>query len=192
MSSNNGPPAGHAAYRDLLLQLARQAIQHGLTHSEPMAVEPQDYPAPLREPRACFVTLQLDGQLRGCIGSLEAFQPLVADLAANAHAAAFHDPRFPPLTSPEFDRLSIHISILSPPEPLAFADEQDLLEQIRPGVDGLVLSADGHRGTFLPSVWESLSDPRQFVNQLKRKAGLPPDYWSDRIEVWRYTAETIE
>lgn len=191
MSSNSGASANHAAYRELLLQLARQAIRHGLTHGEPMAVEVRDYPAALRERRACFVTLRLDGQLRGCIGTLEAFRPLVVDLAANAHAAAFHDPRFPPLTAPELDRLSIHISILSPPEPVAFADEQDLLERIRPGVDGLILSAGGHRGTFLPSVWESLPEPRQFLSQLKLKAGLPPDYWSEEIQVWRYTTESI-
>jgi AmmeMemoRadiSam system protein A len=191
MFSNSGPSANHAAYRELLLQLARQVIHHGLAHGEPMPVEAQDYPAPLRKPGACFVTLQLDDQLRGCIGSLEAFRPLIVDLAANAHAAAFHDPRFPPLTAAELDRLSIHISILSTPEPLTFASEQELLEQVRPGIDGLILSAGGHRGTFLPSVWESLPEPRQFLSQLKRKAALPPDYWSDKIQVWRYTTETI-
>ena len=150
-----------------------------------------DYSPDLQQQRATFVTLNINDQLRGCIGTLEAHQPLVIDVAHNARAAAFHDPRFGPLSKPEFDRLQIHISILGIPEPMSFNSEQDLIQQLRPGVDGLILTAAGHRGTFLPSVWESLETPEEFFSHLKLKAGLPSSYWSDDIKIERYTTESF-
>jgi len=123
---------------------------------------------------------------------LEARRPLAEDVVQNAFAAAFGDPRFPPVTEPEVDKLDIHISVLSPLEEMHFASEADLLRQIRPGIDGLVLEDGPYRGTFLPAVWESLPDKRDFLRHLKIKAGLPPDYWSNTLRVWRYTTEMIE
>ena len=173
-----------------LLELARESIRKGLC-GETLTVRVADYPEPLRALRATFVTLEVDRQLHGCIGSLEARRSLVEDVVGNAYSAAFHDTRFSALTWPEFERLDIHIALLSPPEPMRFFSEQDLLAQLRPRVDGLIIEEDQHRGTFLPSVWESLSTPREFLRHLKLKAGLNPDYWSDRIRVQRYTTESI-
>ncbi|HHB11895.1 MAG TPA: AmmeMemoRadiSam system protein A [Chromatiales bacterium] len=179
------------AHRRLLLQVARDSIAHGLRTGRPLPVDPADFDPELQAQRATFVTLEEGGQLRGCIGHLEAIQPLVADVAENAFNAAFRDPRFPPVRAGEFDALEIHISVLSPPEPMAFDSEGDLLRQIRPGVDGLILEEGVYKGTFLPSVWEQLPDPRQFLAQLKMKAGLPPNYWSDTLKVSRYTTESF-
>lgn len=141
--------------------------------------------------RATFVTLEIGGQLRGCIGMLEAHRPLANDVAENAFSAAFRDPRFPPLSDVEFDDLEISISVLSPPEEMSFSSEKDLLDQIRPGIDGLILEEGFRKGTFLPSVWEQLSEKEAFLEHLKQKAGLPPGYWSDTLRVFRYTAEYI-
>jgi len=143
----------------------------------------------LQEERASFVTLTIDGNLRGCIGMLEACRPLVEDVAENACAAAFADPRFEPLSEREFRQIDIHISVLSPPEEMEFNSEADLLAQLRPGVDGLILQDGGRRGTFLPSVWEELPDADLFLMHLKMKAGLPTTHWSDTLRVFRYTAE---
>jgi AmmeMemoRadiSam system protein A len=146
-------------------------------------------PAELMEERATFVTLTIGGRLRGCIGMLEAYRSLAEDVAENAHAAAFEDPRFDPLTKKEFEKLEIHISVLSPPEELTFSSEEDVLRQIRPGTDGLILQEGFRRGTFLPSVWEELPAKELFWAHLKRKAGLPANYWSDTLRVFRYTTE---
>lgn len=176
--------------RRLLLDLARASIEHGL-NGELLKLNLHDYSGALRQPAATFVTLHIGGELHGCIGSLEANRPLVRDIAENARAAAFHDPRFPRLTHSELARLEIHISILTPPEALQFVSEDDLLRQLRPGVDGLILSEGSRRGTFLPAVWQTLPDPRAFLRALKHKAGLEPDYWSATVKVERYTAESI-
>ncbi len=176
-----------------MLRLARDSIAHGLRSGAPLRIDPRDYPEHLRARRACFVTLTRGGQLRGCIGHLEPVQTLIEDVAENAFSAAFRDPRFPPLQPNEFEEIRIEISVLGEPTPMAFTSEQDLVRQIRPGVDGLILEGPmGHRGTFLPSVWESLPDPRQFLAHLKLKAGLPADYWDDRMRVLRYTTEAFE
>ena len=177
------------ADRATLLEVARASIQHGLQHRQALAVHPDDYPQTLRPLRATFVTLEIGGQLRGCIGALAAYQPLVQDVAAHAYAAAFEDPRFPELRSDEFPKLEIFISVLSPPEPLRFDSEEDLLAQLRPGVDGLILRFRDYRATFLPAVWESLPDPYLFLAQLKHKAGLPLDFWSPELRVERCTTE---
>lgn len=176
--------------RRVLLGLARGSIERGLCGQE-LRVVLEDYSAVLRTARASFVTIEVDASLRGCIGSLEPRRPLVTDVAKNAHASAFGDPRFPALTWPEFERLDIHISILSVPEPMHFASEEELIGQLRPQVDGLILEEGFRRGTFLPVVWESLPEPREFLRQLKRKAGLPADFWSGDIRVSRYTTESI-
>ncbi|MET0026063.1 MAG: AmmeMemoRadiSam system protein A [Candidatus Thiodiazotropha sp.] len=187
------PSTNHLAppLREQLMEVAWDSIRHGVHHQSPSRIDPHDYPEALRVERACFVTLNRNGLLRGCIGHLEAYQPLVVDVAENAYAAAFRDPRFPPLTEAELHHLDIHISILTPSEPMHFTSEEDLLHQIRPGIDGLILVDGRHRGTFLPSVWESLPDPRDFLLHLKQKAGLPHDYWSDSLEVMRYETESF-
>ena len=165
-----------------LLTLARGAIaeQFGT-----VLLPEMDAPE-LAQPGACFVTLSEDGGLRGCIGTLEAWRPLGEDVRANAIAAAFKDPRFPPLARDELARIGIEVSLLTPPQPLAFADEDAALHQLRPGVDGVVFAWQGRRSTFLPQVWESLPDPRQFLAQLKLKAGLPPDFWNAELRLSRY------
>ena len=178
-------------YHPLLIRIARDAIAYGLDHGCEIEVSEREYPEPLWEIRASFVTLRIYGELQGCIGSLEAYRPLVKDIASNAHAAAFSDPRFNSLTKDQFTHLQISISILGISEEMAFSDESDLLRQIRPGIDGLILQEGSRRGTFLPSVWESLQDKRQFLEHLKLKAGLPSDYWSDRIRMFRYTAQSF-
>lgn len=175
--------------KNSLLQLAKASISHGLKTGQPLTVNLQNYATALIENRASFVTLERQGQLRGCIGMLEAVRPLVQDIAENAFAAAFRDPRFPPLTAAEFVDLDVHISILSPAEPLHFISEQDLIAQLQPGLDGLILQEGHHRGTFLPSVWEQLPSPQQFLQHLKQKAGLPSHYWSDTLKVSRYRTD---
>lgn len=175
----------------MLLDLAKNSIRHGLKTGRPLKINLDDYPSELAEPRATFVTLQINHQLRGCIGMLEAVRPLAEDIAENAFSAAFRDPRFPPLDAPELDELEIHLSILTPAEPVSFSSEQDLISQLQPDIDGLILEEGRRRGTFLPSVWESLPDPGQFLRHLKQKAGLPPDYWSEHIKIYRYQAEII-
>jgi AmmeMemoRadiSam system protein A len=175
-----------------LLQVAKDSIQHGLDKGRALKVVPFDYAEELRNEMATFVTLEIHKNLRGCIGTLVAVRPLVSDVAYHAYAAAFSDPRFPGLRRDEFPLLDIHISILSKPERIDFDSEEHLIQQMRPGVDGLIMSDGLHKGTFLPAVWESLSDPRDFLSHLKQKAGLPLDYWSDSIEVERYTTEYIQ
>lgn len=140
---------------------------------------------------ASFVTIKLNGELRGCIGTLIAHRALIEDIQANATSASFRDPRFPPLNAEEFKNISISISILTEPEIIEFSSEEDLLSKIRPGIDGLILSADQHRGTFLPSVWEELPEKELFWKYLKRKTGLPENFWSSTIKVERYTSVYI-
>lgn len=182
MSLNNAQKAE-------LLALAKASIRHGLETGQPLAIDLQHYPAELIVKQASFVTLEHQGQLRGCIGMLEASRPLIQDIAENAFAAAFRDPRFPPLTEAEFADLDLHISILSPAEAIVFTSEQDLIEQLKPGIDGLILQEGYRRGTFLPSVWEQLPDALQFLRHLKQKAGLPSNYWSDTLKVSRYRTD---
>ena len=178
--------------KQTLLNLAKISIKHGLETGRPIPVNPEDYDPQLLEYGACFVTLQINHELRGCIGSLEAYRPLAEDVADNAFSAAFRDPRFPRLVDSEYEHLQYHISVLDKPRPMTFTSEQDLLQQIRPGIDGLVMHDNFNKGTFLPSVWESLPEPEDFLRHLKMKAGLSPGYWSDTIQVERYTVEDIE
>jgi uncharacterized protein len=176
----------------ILLQTAKDSIAYGLTQGRALSVNLADYPPELQQIRATFVTLEIQKQLRGCIGMLEAVQALIIDVAKNAYSAAFKDPRFPPVSASELEKLEIHISILTPSEPISFNSEQDLIRQIRPGIDGLILQEGARRGTFLPSVWESLPSPTDFLQHLKLKSGLPKNYWSDSLKVYRYGCEIID
>ena len=178
-------------HRKVLLEIAQNSIAHGLEHGRALPVDAADHPPELRALRIAFVTLRIQGNLRGCMGSSQPVRPLVEDVARNAYAAAFLDPRFSSLTREELADLDLHISILSPFEEMRFASEEELLAQVRPEVDGLLLEEREHRGILLPSVWEVLTSPGTFLRHLKLKAGLPETYWSDTLKVFRYTAESI-
>ena len=170
---------------DALLARARNAIAREFGGAK--AKEPE-HPA-LHLPGATFVTLTREGELRGCIGSLEAYRPLDQDVRENARAAAFRDPRFAPLSERELAATRVEVSLLAPAEPIRFATEEDAVRQLRPGIDGVILESERHRGTFLPQVWESLPDPRQFMSELKRKAGLAEDFWSKDLRLHRYEVQ---
>jgi AmmeMemoRadiSam system protein A len=175
--------AEHDARGDVLVPLARAAIGGIFGIAAPV-----DESAPfLRELGATFVTLTRHGKLRGCIGTLEAHRTLLDDVKANAQAAAFLDPRFQPLTQTEFATTRVEVSLLSTTEAIEFATEQDALERIRPGVDGLILEHGGRRGTFLPQVWDNIPEPAEFLRQLKVKAGLKSDFWAPDVRLSRYT-----
>ncbi|MDH3978879.1 MAG: AmmeMemoRadiSam system protein A [Gammaproteobacteria bacterium] len=158
--------------------IARQLGEQGIDH---------DTPSWLHEPGASFVTLTQQGALRGCIGSLEAYRSLAEDVHANAIAAALRDPRFQPLDARELSRTRIEVSLLSGARDMQFDSEQHVLKQLRPGVDGVVLQYGSARGTFLPQVWASLPEPADYLAQLKRKAGLPADFWHEDICLSRYS-----
>lgn len=175
-----------------LLDVAKQSIKYGIRHGEAMPIDLSNYPNTIAKNGASFVTLELNGDLRGCIGSLEAYQPLVTDIAKNAFAAAFLDPRFTHLTEKEYQKITIHISVLSEPQPMSFSSEDDLLKQLRPSIDGLILTDLGQTGTFLPAVWESLPNPKDFLLHLKMKAGFQPNYWSKTLQIKNYVVEVID
>jgi len=169
----------------VLLAHARSAIA-GALELDASAAPERTF---LQRPGATFVTLRQHSRLRGCIGSLRARRALGADVRANAVAAAFDDPRFAPLTADEYAQVDIEVSVLSAPSPLAVTSEADLRDRLRAGVDGLVLELGSRRSTFLPQVWDSLPDARDFVGELKRKAGLAREFWSDELRFSRYTVE---
>ncbi|MFZ4623922.1 MAG: AmmeMemoRadiSam system protein A [Rhodoferax sp.] len=168
-----------------LLPIARAAISTAL-HRPLQAQEDAPW---LQQPGACFVTLTQQGQLRGCIGSLEARRSLLADVKANAVAAALHDPRFPSLTLAELADTQVELSLLSPMQPMQFRDEADALAQLRPGTDGVVFEFERHRSTFLPQVWEQLPNVAEFMAHLKNKAGLPASFWASGVRLHRYTVD---
>jgi AmmeMemoRadiSam system protein A len=189
-------PEGDAAAlapdeRRTLLEVARRSIAHALRHGFALPLRPEDHGKRLRTRAACFVTLRREGQLRGCVGTLEPRLALVVEVAESAYAAALRDPRFPPLAESELAGLGVEISVLSPLQPFDTTSEAELAVLLRPGIDGLVLQEGEHRGTFLPAVWAELPDPLEFVRGVKRKAGLPPDYWSPGLRASRYTVESI-
>jgi AmmeMemoRadiSam system protein A len=171
-----------------LLVLARRALTEQLAGADVPPPAAGTLSDALRAPGACFVTLTRGGALRGCMGSLAPQRPLWRDAMSNAIAAGTRDPRFAPLTRAEADGVRLAISVLGPTEPLAVADRAALLAALRPGRDGLVLEDGARRATFLPKVWEQLATPEAFVAQLSRKAGLPPDHWSDTLRCQRYAA----
>ncbi len=169
----------------VLLPIARAAISTAL--NRPLNA---DESAPwLAEQGASFVTLTQHGELRGCIGSLQAHRPLLDDVKSNAVSAAIRDPRFAPLRAEELDITRVEISLLSPAEPMTFRDEADMLAQLRPNQDGLIFEYAQYRSTFLPQVWEQLPQPREFMAHLKHKAGLPADFWGPGVKISRYGVE---
>ncbi|MBN8442961.1 MAG: AmmeMemoRadiSam system protein A [Dechloromonas sp.] len=173
----------------MLLKLARDAIAHhlGLRPAAEVGADPR-----LQERGATFVTLTLGGELRGCIGSLRRQRRLGEDVIINAVSAAFRDPRFPPLSAQEFDQVQVEVSLLSEPDFIEFTDEPDLLRQLRPHEDGLILFAGCGSATFLPQVWEQLPEPRDFLGALKRKAGMPVDRPVDGLMAARYSVDKWE
>ena len=173
-----------------LLRLARASIEHGLAHGESLPVDCDGLPAPLSDPAATFTTLRKHGELRGCCGGLEAQRPLASDVAHSAFQAAFRDPRFDPVRERDLDVIRLEVSVLSPLRALSVRDEAELIGQLTPGVDGLVLVEGIRRATFLPKVWEMLPEPEQFVAALKAKCGLPASYWSAKLEFHTYRTTT--
>ncbi len=172
-----------------LLEIAHHSIQRKLAGNEPLDLNTADYRRKnFQQTYGSFVTLKHDNQLRGCIGLLEGQSILTEDIANNALAAAFNDHRFAPLSQQEFDEIQISITVLSDLQPVSFTSEADLIAQIRPNIDGLVIQENTDQGTFLPAVWDMLPQPQIFWRQLKLKAGLPSDYWSTTLKVFRYTA----
>jgi AmmeMemoRadiSam system protein A len=167
----------------VLLPIARAAIARAID-----VPRTADESAPwLAEHGACFVTLTQSGELRGCIGSLQAHQPLLADVKGNAVSAALRDPRFAPLGVEELDITTVEVSLLSATQPMVVRDEADALAQLRPNVDGVIFEYGRYRSTFLPQVWENLARPRDFLAMLRRKAGLPDDFWAEDVKLSRYT-----
>jgi AmmeMemoRadiSam system protein A len=177
-----------AGDRQALLDLARRSIRHGLEYGRALSMASESLSPALQAPGASFVTLNEYGRLRGCIGSLEAHRPLAEDVARNAYAAAFRDPRFPPLGADELGRIELQVSVLTPSSPIPADSEAALLAALRPGIDGVVLEQDGRGSTFLPQVWEQLPEPHEFLRQLRRKAGLPDGY-DPRARYFRYQVE---
>jgi len=178
------------AQKTILKSLAEYTLRYAVDHDgkEPK-ISIADYPESLTQPAASFITLEKHGKLRGCIGNLEAIFPLVNDVVKNTVAAAFSDPRFEPLQKNELADIRLSISVLSAPQAMYFKDQNDLLQQLRKDEDGLILQERHYRATFLPSVWQQLPDKLSFLEHLKQKAGLTPDYWSDSIRCWRYTTD---
>ncbi len=168
----------------VLLSIARAAIE-GETGPSPRTWAEEW----LRAHGASFVTLRLEGELRGCIGSVQAHRPLGDDVAHSARAAAYRDPRFPPVTREEIPRLAVEVSVLSAREPLDACSEDEAIARMRPGIDGIYFEFHDLSATFLPQVWEGLPDPLAFLGELRRKAGLPPRFWHPDVRVSRYTVE---
>lgn len=173
---------------NLLLPIARNVIASALGQQgqQMESVSPLVDATRLNQPGASFVTLTQKGTLRGCMGTLEAHRTLLADIKANALAAAFRDPRFAPLQVAELEFTQIEVSLLSAIQPVAFASEREAREVLRPGIDGVVLEYRHYRSTFLPQVWEQLPTPELFLAHLKNKAGLPADFWAEEIRLSIY------
>lgn len=182
----------HLKQKKKLLQLAREAINYAIDHKyKALPVILTKYPQELLLPKACFITLYKNEQLRGCVGTIKAKKKLILAVVDNSIKAAFFDSRFPKLHKEELLKLKIEISILTTPYKVNYFSEKDLLSQLRPNIDGLILKVEDAFGTFLPSVWKQLSKPIDFLKHLKIKVGLPMDYWSDNMEIWKYEAETF-
>ena len=176
---------------ETLLHVAAASIEFGLEYGKPSPLDETHHNADLQSHGASFVTLKKSNRLRGCVGSSQAYRALVLDTAENAFSAAFKDPRFEPLKAAELDDLSLSIAVLSPSSPMAFEDEADLLRQLQPGTDGLIIAEGKKRALFLPVVWESLGKAEDFLAHLKIKAGLAKDYWSESFEVRRFITEQV-
>jgi AmmeMemoRadiSam system protein A len=178
--------------RSELLALARTSIESSLPTGERVPYDGPPTHADLTRPGSSFVTLRVGEDLRGCCGTIEATRPLHVDVWNNAYASAFADPRFPALTSQEWNATGIEISVLSEPERCEVRSEAELLDVLRPGIDGVILQAGARRSTFLPAVWEQLPAAPDFIRHLKLKAGWPADFWPSDMQVWRYTTESFD
>ncbi len=179
--------------RRILLTLARDSIHAAVHGAAPADPDMTALPPRLQEPGATFVTLTLAEDLRGCIGSLEAQRPLAADVQANALAAAFHDPRFEPVSAAELPQVRVEISVLTPRAPLEYRSAEELLQCLRPGVDGVVIERGWNRATFFPQVWEQLPEPEDFLGHLCYKAGLPATAWRrGDLQVFTYQVEKFK
>lgn len=181
------------AERKFLLELARESLREFIQSGRPPRVDESKLSPALLEPQGCFVTLTRQGELRGCIGCITTELPLYAAVVNNARGSAFRDSRFAPVEGDEIERLHIEISVLTEPKPLVFQSPEELLSKLRPGVDGVVLKAEGRTVTFLPQVWEKIPEPARFMEELTRKALLPPGTWrrSDAA-VLTYQVESFE
>ena len=177
-------------YSDFMLEICRDSIKAGLDNQQ-IAITSK-VPPVFNQLGACFVTLNINGRLRGCIGSIVAHQPLIIDLAQHAYDSAFRDNRFPPLTKEEYEKIDISISLLSPPTKMQFKDEQDLLNKIIPFEDGIIIRDGGHQAVYLPSVWEQIPNKVDFLNNLKIKAGLAPNHFSSTFEAFKYSTVYIK
>jgi hypothetical protein len=176
--------------KNILLRLARQSIELTVNRHRLPDLDLADYSPALRENGASFVTLTEGGDLRGCIGALEPYQPLVQDVCEHAAAAATEDYRFRPVSPDEIPLLEIEISRLTPPQPLPYADPSELLTLLRPNIDGVVLRDGSHRATFLPQVWDKVSDPAAFLAHLCQKMGAPGNLWQRKhLDVLVYQVE---
>jgi AmmeMemoRadiSam system protein B/AmmeMemoRadiSam system protein A len=180
-----------ACYGQTMLAIASASIRHGMETGKPLMVEASAFAPPLAEPGASFVTLRHQGRLRGCIGSARAVRALAEDIADNAYAAAFEDRRFAKLSHRDLDGLDVSVSLLSKPRPIAFTDEADLVRKLRPGSDGLIVAAGRRRALFLPQVWSTIPGPRDFLAQLKRKAGIGEDAAGGELRAWRFVAASV-
>lgn len=180
------------AQRAELLSLARTSIEASLPTGERAPYDALPLHTDLNRPGSSFVTLRVGEDLRGCCGTIEATRPLHVDVWNNAFASAFSDPRFPALTPAEWSDTGIEISVLSEPERCDVHSEAELLEVLRPGIDGVILQAGVRRSTFLPAVWDQLPNPRDFIRHLKLKAGWPADFWPLDMQVWLYTSESFD
>ena len=173
-----------------LLELARQALEDGVRGQKLPPLDLQSLPPRLQEQGASFVTLTINGNLRGCIGALEPYQPLAEDVREHAVAAALQDYRFPNVQPEELPQIKLEVSRLTPPVPLAYNTPEDLLSKLRPGIDGVVLRDGSRRATFLPQVWEKLPDPADFLDNLCYKMGAVSDLWRKRhLDVSIYQVE---
>ena len=173
-----------------LIAVARKAIEEHLKGDASPALDLEAVSSSLKEMGACFVTLTIDGALRGCVGSIEASQPLIKDVQDRAVGAAFNDPRFPPLRPDEYPGLKVEVSHLTPPVKLNYSTPEELINQLRPGIDGVILHHQYRRATFLPQVWDQIPDPDLFLGRLCLKMGLEPSTWQkDHIEVETYQVE---
>ena len=176
--------------RSILLELARQELNRAVLREPRSSTNLSSLPPRLQELGATFVTLTINGELRGCIGALEAYQPLAEDVKEHAMAAALQDYRFPPVKPDELQNINIEISRLTPAKPFDYQTSNDLLKGLRPGVDGVVLRYGGRRATFLPQVWEKIPDPSTFLSHLCQKMGAAPDLWlHKKLDVLIYQVE---
>jgi len=176
--------------KDILLRLAREALERGVKGEALPSLDLESQPPRLRKLGASFVTLTINGNLRGCIGTLEPYQPLAEDVREHAVAAALSDFRFPPVRPEELPAIHIEVSRLTMPEPLVYASPEDLLTRLRPGMDGVLLRDGSRRATFLPQVWEKVPDPAEFLNHLCQKMGAKSGLWREKqLQVSTYQVE---